>query len=553
MLLRWVFAAAAFTAVVAGPRAARAHGAFPSPMALFTSPAAPSSVVVATNVGLFRSDDIGQTWRWQCEDAVAGTTSTYGVAADLQTTYALTETSVAASRAEECAFAPLPSGPGLPFHITPDAALPSRVWLLESESSLASFDGEGRRSRLTLPPASRLVSAYGAGAVVLATAVEEGTPGVLFDSSDGGETWRQRALPASVQSFGPVVLAVGPEPGLVLLRLIGVDGDRIARSTDGGATFQTSAELPGFMRGFARDERGNLYVGLDDVSTGRLVVLDVDLEITETLPLAFVPRGVAHHGGKLYVLTNTFDPPGPLLVSDDGGHTFRSALDTKRVTVAPACAATTTCQATCKGLVDFGLLAAGTCPWPPQHSPTVNPLPSPAPAATGCQLAPPAPSPGPLLLTIAALALLLLRARGLRLVGRCPPVAPMPKRPCLILIVDDDTDLSSTLKEFVEMLGYEAVCAENGQEAVALLQSRRPALVLVDLFMPVMGGIDFLHLMRSSPVLSDIPRVIMTSANDSMVGVKEDLSVLYKPFDLEALAETLRQFCGPAERAPSLP
>lgn len=402
-------------AVVAGPRAARAHGAFPSPMALFTSPSAPGSVVVATNVGLFRSDDAGQIWRWQCEDAVAGTTSAYGVAADLQTTYALTETSIAASRAEECAFAPLASGPALPFDIIPDAALPSRVWLLESESSLASFDGVGgplsvRRSRLTLPPASRLVSAYGAGAVVLATAVADSTPGVLFDSFDGGESWRERALPPSVQSFGPIVLAVGPEPGLMLLRLIGVDGDRIARSTDGGETFQISAELPGFMRGFARDEHGNLYVALDDVSTGRLVVLDVDLETTETLPLAFVPRGVAYQGGKLYILTNTFDPPGPLLVSEDGGHTFQSALDTKRVTVAPSCAATTTCQAACEGLVNFGLLAADACPWSSHQPPTVTPPPPPAKAASGCQLAPRAPAPGPLSLTIAALAFLWLRA-----------------------------------------------------------------------------------------------------------------------------------------------
>jgi hypothetical protein len=379
-------------------------------MALFTSPAAPSSVVVATNVGLFRSDDVGQTWRWQCEDAVAGTASSYGVAADLQTTYALTDTSVAAARAEECSFAPLASGSALPFDISPDAALPSRVWLLESESSLATFDaGGGRRSRLTFPTGSRLVSAFGAGSVVLATAAEDGTPGVLFDSSDGGETWRQRALPASVQSFGPVVLAVGPEPGLMLLRLIGVDGDRIARSTDGGATFQTSAELPGFLRGFARDEHGNLYVGLDDVGIGRLVVLDGDLTTKETLPLAFVPRGVAHHGGRLYVLTNTFDSPGPLLVSDDGGRSFQSALDTKRVTVAPACAATTTCQAACEGLVGFGLLAAGTCPWPSSSQPP--PQASPAPAASGCELAPRATSPGPVWLTIAALALRWLRRR----------------------------------------------------------------------------------------------------------------------------------------------
>jgi hypothetical protein len=395
-------------AVVAGPRAARAHGAFPTPMALLTTPSAPSSLVVATNVGLFRSDDAGLTWRWQCEDAVAGTTSTYGVAPDLQTTYALTETSVAASRADECAFAPIATGPSLPFEIVPDAALPSRVWLLESESSLASLDAAGgRRSRLKLAPASRLVSAYGAGPSVVATAVADGTPGVLFDSSDGGDTWRERALPASLQSFGPVVLAAGPEPGFLLLRLIGVDGDRVARSTDGGATFEASAELPGFMRGLARDDAGNLYVGVDDTSTGRLVVLDTQLAIKETLALASLPHGLAFQGGKLYVLTKTFDAPGPLLVSSDGGHTFHAGLDTTRAQVAPACTSTTTCQAACENLANVGLLAATACPWSPPATPVAASAPS------GCQLSPLAPDAGGCS-ALAALLLLGLSRRRLR-------------------------------------------------------------------------------------------------------------------------------------------
>jgi hypothetical protein len=107
-----------------------------------------------------------------------------------------------------------------------------------------------------------------------------------------------------------------------------------------------------------------------------------------------------------------FDSPGPLLVSDDGGHTFQPALDMKRVTVAPACAAATTCQAACEGLVGFGLLAAGACPWPSHQPPAATPQLSPAPTASGCQLAPCAP--GPLPLTITALALSRLRARSRR-------------------------------------------------------------------------------------------------------------------------------------------
>jgi two-component system response regulator VicR len=91
--------------------------------------------------------------------------------------------------------------------------------------------------------------------------------------------------------------------------------------------------------------------------------------------------------------------------------------------------------------------------------------------------------------------------------------------------------------------------ASNGQQALDLLDGHQPSVVLIDLFMPVMGGIELLRAIKRSPTWGAIPCVIMTGANDQMVGVKEDVSVLYKPFDTDAVAAILEQYCSPSPRA----
>jgi CheY-like chemotaxis protein len=113
----------------------------------------------------------------------------------------------------------------------------------------------------------------------------------------------------------------------------------------------------------------------------------------------------------------------------------------------------------------------------------------------------------------------------------------------LVLVIEDDADLALSLRGVIEDLGFRAAWAANGREALAFLEKETPSLLLVDLFMPVMGGIEMLHVLKDIPRLSHIPRVIMTAANDQMVGVKEDASVLYKPLDFEALADLLKRHC----------
>lgn len=114
-----------------------------------------------------------------------------------------------------------------------------------------------------------------------------------------------------------------------------------------------------------------------------------------------------------------------------------------------------------------------------------------------------------------------------------------------VLVVEDDGDLSDTLKVVIEDQGWRAICAANGREALALLERERPALMLVDLFMPIMNGVELLKIVKRNATLAAIPRVIMTAANDRMIGVKEDVPVLYKPVDVESLTRLLAQYGEP--------
>jgi len=113
-----------------------------------------------------------------------------------------------------------------------------------------------------------------------------------------------------------------------------------------------------------------------------------------------------------------------------------------------------------------------------------------------------------------------------------------------VLVLDDDSDMALAIKELVEEQGYRAIYAANGREALALLEKERPCLMLIDVFMPVMNGVEFLRAIKSNSRLANIPRVIMTAANDQMIGVKEDVSVLYKPVDFESLRRILHKYCA---------
>jgi len=112
-----------------------------------------------------------------------------------------------------------------------------------------------------------------------------------------------------------------------------------------------------------------------------------------------------------------------------------------------------------------------------------------------------------------------------------------------VLIVEGDGPVAEAAAKAIEAVGYRAIHALDGQQALAALKQEHPVLLLVDPSSPGMSGSQFLRFVRDSPTWSRIPRVIMTENNDPMIGIREDAPVLYKPLDIAALAAVVQRYC----------
>ena len=117
-----------------------------------------------------------------------------------------------------------------------------------------------------------------------------------------------------------------------------------------------------------------------------------------------------------------------------------------------------------------------------------------------------------------------------------------------ILIVDDDAGIRDLLTLFLVHKGYAVDSARNGLEALHELQEHRPfpQLILLDLMMPVMDGVEFRQAQRQDPLLAPIPVVVMSAAEN----IQEQAPLLAadaslpKPIDFDALLTTIEHFCG---------
>jgi CheY-like chemotaxis protein len=121
----------------------------------------------------------------------------------------------------------------------------------------------------------------------------------------------------------------------------------------------------------------------------------------------------------------------------------------------------------------------------------------------------------------------------------------------LVLVVDDDPDIRESLEILLELNGHGVVSVGDGLEALAWLrelQGGRPCLILLDLMMPRMNGVELRKTLAADPELSRIPVVVITGAGTYADAKTNELGteVLRKPFELGALLSTVRRFCPPS-------
>ena len=107
-----------------------------------------------------------------------------------------------------------------------------------------------------------------------------------------------------------------------------------------------------------------------------------------------------------------------------------------------------------------------------------------------------------------------------------------------ILVCDDERDIVSALKIYLEAEGYEVLSAENGQEALAVLERQEVHLVLLDIMMPVMGGMQAAVKIRER---SNVPLIFLTAKGEDMdkvlglnIGADDYITKPFHPVELLA-------------------
>ena len=81
----------------------------------------------------------------------------------------------------------------------------------------------------------------------------------------------------------------------------------------------------------------------------------------------------------------------------------------------------------------------------------------------------------------------------------------------LVLVVDDDPDILDAVCDILEGEQYRVSRARHGREALERVAEERPAIVLLDLMMPVMDGVAFAHALRAQYTEDDIPIVVISA------------------------------------------
>jgi DNA-binding response OmpR family regulator len=127
------------------------------------------------------------------------------------------------------------------------------------------------------------------------------------------------------------------------------------------------------------------------------------------------------------------------------------------------------------------------------------------------------------------------------------------KRP-LVLIVEDDNDLGTSIVEYLKEEGLEAKLARDGDQAMRMVDSLSPSVVVLDLMMPRRDGFSVLRELRSDGRIAQLPVIVVTA----IFGLSERLyatelgaaDYITKPFKLDELLQRVVGLLPAGQRPP---
>jgi CheY-like chemotaxis protein len=118
-----------------------------------------------------------------------------------------------------------------------------------------------------------------------------------------------------------------------------------------------------------------------------------------------------------------------------------------------------------------------------------------------------------------------------------------------VLVVDDTPDCREPLVRFLKLAGYGTAAAANGMEALDYLKHHAADVVLLDLMMPEMDGVEFLRIIRGDSIWRNLPVIIVTALSEGpMLGEALRLNVkrslLKSRFTGDELLTCIEEACG---------
>jgi DNA-binding response OmpR family regulator len=117
-----------------------------------------------------------------------------------------------------------------------------------------------------------------------------------------------------------------------------------------------------------------------------------------------------------------------------------------------------------------------------------------------------------------------------------------------ILVIDDDTNTRVLLNLLLEQQGYSVSLAPDGEVCLALAETERPDLILLDVAMPRRSGMDVYLDLRNDSRIADIPVLIISASLSNRdvqtwLGMPNVADALIKPFDIHALLSRIEAIC----------
>lgn len=119
-----------------------------------------------------------------------------------------------------------------------------------------------------------------------------------------------------------------------------------------------------------------------------------------------------------------------------------------------------------------------------------------------------------------------------------------------VLIVEDEEDAAELFAEMMRVSGFRVLKTSRGEPAISLMNSDKPDVVLLDIMIPEISGLDILRQMRRDPNLADIPVIVVTAKSmpaDIKNGMEAGANIyLTKPVGFQELKEAVERTLGAA-------